>query len=59
MLLSKCGVFDDKKSITFKEQEARVLSSSLRIRTPLTQIAVLFCFKRIKQRYNNQILISR
>ena len=59
MLLSKYGVFDDKKSIAFKEQEARVLLSSLRIRTPLTQIAVLFCFKRIKQRYNNQTFISR
>ena len=41
MLLSKCGVFDNKKSIVFKEQEARVLLSSLRIRTPFSQIAVL------------------
>ena len=39
MLLSKCDVDKSKKFI--KEQEARRLLSSLGIRTPLSQIALL------------------
>ena len=38
MLLSKCLVCNSKKSKFLKEQEARVLLSSLGIRTPSSQI---------------------
>ena len=41
MLLSKCAVRDSKKSKFIKEQEAGGLLSSLRIRTPLSQIPLL------------------
>ena len=41
MLLLKCAVCDSKKSKFIKEQEARELLSSLRIRTPLSQILIL------------------
>ena len=37
-LLSKSLVYNSKKSKFLKEQEARGLLSSLRIRTPLSQI---------------------
>ena len=40
MLLSKCLVCNSKKSKFLKEQEARGLSSSLEIRTPLSQISL-------------------
>ena len=38
MLVSKCSVRNSKKSKFLREQEARRLSSSLGIRTPLSQI---------------------
>ena len=38
MLLSKCLVCNSKKSKFLKEQETRGLLSSLRIRTPFSQI---------------------
>ena len=38
MLLSKCEMCNGKKSKFIKEHEARELLSSLRIRTPLSQI---------------------
>ena len=41
MLLSKRSVCNSKKSEFLKEQEARGLSSSLGIRTPLSQITLL------------------
>ena len=41
MLLSKCSVFNSKKSKFLKEQEARGLLSSLGIRTPFSQILLL------------------
>ena len=41
MLLRKCAVCGSKKSRFIKEQEAKGLSSSLRIKTPLNNIPVL------------------
>ena len=41
MLLSKCAVFDSKKSRFMKEQEAIILLSSLGIRTPFSQIPLV------------------
>ena len=41
MLLSKCVVCGSKKSRLIKEQEAKVLLSSLGIRTPLNKIQLL------------------
>ena len=41
MLLSKCSVYNSKKSKFLKEQEPRGLLSSLGIRTPLSQIPLL------------------
>ena len=41
MLLSKCAVYDSKKSQFIKEQKAIVLLSSLGIRTPLSQFPYL------------------
>ena len=38
MLLSKCAVFDSKKSKFIKEQGASGLLSSLGIKTPLSKI---------------------
>ena len=38
MLLSKCEVFDNKKSKFIKEKEASGLLSSLGIKTPLSKI---------------------
>ena len=37
MLLSKCAVCDTKRSKFIKERETRGLSSSLRIKTPLSK----------------------
>ena len=44
MLLSKCAVCNSKKSKFIKEQEARELLSSLRMREPLSQIPLLGAF---------------
>ena len=41
MLLSKCTVYDNKKSKFIKEQEASALLSSLGIKTPLPNIPLL------------------
>ena len=41
MLLSKCAVYDCKKLKFIKEQEARGLLSSLRIKTPLSKITLV------------------
>ena len=41
MTLSKCSVCNNKKSKFTKEQKARGLLRSLRIRTPLSQIPLL------------------
>ena len=41
MLLSKCAVCNSRKSRFIEEQEARELLSSLRIRTPSSQILLL------------------
>ena len=40
-LLSKCSMYNSKKSKFLKEQEPRGLLSSLGIRTPLSQIPLL------------------
>ena len=44
MLLLKFAVCDHKKLIFIKEQEASGLSSSLRIKTPLSKIPLLVSF---------------
>ena len=44
MLLSKCEVCDSKKSKFVKEQEASGLLSSLGIKTPLSEIALVGSF---------------
>ena len=41
MLLSKCAVFEGKKSKFIKEQEASGLFSSLGIKTPLSKIPLV------------------
>ena len=41
MLLSKCEVYDSKKSKFIKEQEASSLLSSLGMKTPLSKIPLL------------------
>ena len=41
MLLSKCAVYDSKKSKFIKQQEASGLLSSLGIKTPLSKIPLL------------------
>ena len=41
LLLLKCAVRDSKKSKFIKEPEARILFSSLGIRTPLSKIALV------------------
>ena len=41
MLLSKCEVFDSKKSKFIKDQETGGLLSSLRIETPLSKIPLV------------------
>ena len=41
MLLLKCPVCDSKKSKRIKEQEASGISSSLRIKTPLSIIVLV------------------
>ena len=41
MMLSKCAIFNNKKSRFIKEQEARGLLSNLGIRRPLSKIPLL------------------
>ena len=41
MILSKCAVCNTKKSKFIKEQEARALSCSLVIKTPLSKILLV------------------
>ena len=41
MMLSKCAIYNNKKSRFIKEQEARGLLSNLGIRTPLSKISLL------------------
>ena len=41
MILSKCAISGSKKSKFIKNQEAKVLLSSLGIRTPLSKIPLL------------------
>ena len=41
MLLAKCEVCDSKKSTFIKEQEAKVLLSSLGIKKPLSKISLV------------------
>ena len=40
-LSSKCAVFGSKKSKIFKEQEAKILLSSLGLKTPLSKVPLL------------------
>ena len=41
IMLSKCAIWNNKKSRFIKEQEARGLLSNLGIRTPLSKIPLL------------------
>ena len=65
MLLSKCAVWDSKKSKCIKQQEASRLLSSLGIKTLLNKIIllgmkffyqVLFCCRGIKKYKMNEIV---
>ena len=41
MLLSKCAMWDSKKSRFIKNQEAKGLLSNLGVRTPLSKVPIL------------------
>ena len=41
MVLSKCAIFNSKKSRLIKNQEAKGLLSNLGVRTPLNKVPVL------------------
>ena len=41
VILSKCAIFDSKKSRFIKNQEAKGLLSNLGIRTPLSKVPIL------------------
>ena len=41
MILSKCAIYDSKRSKFIKEQQAKGLLSNLGIRTPLNKISLL------------------
>ena len=41
MLLSKCEIYDNKKSRFIKKQEAKGLLSNLGVRTPLSKLSIL------------------
>ena len=41
MILSKCAIYDSKKSKLIKEQQTKGLLSNLGIRTPLNKIPLL------------------
>ena len=41
MLLSKCSVYDSKKSKLIKQHESSALLNSLRIKTPVSKIALV------------------
>ena len=41
MVLSKCAIWDSKKSRFTKNQEAKELLSNLGVRTPLSKVPVL------------------
>ena len=41
LLLSKCAIYDSKKSRLIKNQEAKELLSILGVRTPLSKVPIL------------------
>ena len=41
MVLSKCTICDSKKSRFIENQEAKVLSSNLGVKTPLSKVPIL------------------
>ena len=41
MTLSKCAIYDGKKSRFIKNQEAKGLLSNLGVRTPLSKVPIL------------------
>ena len=51
MILSKCAVYDSKKSKFIREQESSGLLTSLGITTPLSKIPLLglICFRGINK----------
>ena len=41
MILSKCAIFNSKKSKFINKQEAKLLLSNLGIKTPLSKVPIL------------------
>ena len=60
MLLSKCEIYDNKKSRFIKKQEAKGLLSNLGVRTPLSKVSVLgdilFWMYKMNETVNNFLL---
>ena len=62
LLLSKCAVCDSKKLKFINEQEASELLTNLRIKTPLSKMSLVFCFKSIQQvntRYKMKKMVNK
>ena len=60
MLLSKCEIYDNKKSRFIKKQEAKGLLSNLGVRTPLSKVSILgdilFWMYKMNETVNNFLL---
>ena len=60
MLLSKCEIYDNKKSRFIKKQEAKGLLSNLGARTPLSKVSILgdilFWMYKMNETVNNFVL---
>ena len=60
MLLSKCEIYDNKKSRFIKKQEAKGLLSNLGVRTPLSKLSILgdilFWMYKMNETVNNFVL---
>ena len=60
MLLSKCEIYDNKKSRFIKKQEAKGLLSNLGARTPLSKVSILgdilFWMYKMNETVNNFLL---
>ena len=60
MLLSKCEIYDNKKSRFIKKQEAKGLLSNLGVRTPLSKVSILgdilFWMYKMNETVNNFVL---
>ena len=62
MLLSKCEIYDNKKSRFIKKQEAKGLLSNLGVRTPLSKVSILgdilFWMYKMNETVNNFVLVG-